>query len=76
MARSDERQQFIGDITALGAELADRLTVVLGRPGDHGVGEEGEADLLRLVLEVRPDDGALLGVVQVPAQRVQTLPFC
>ncbi|TDC86632.1 hypothetical protein E1292_47710, partial [Nonomuraea deserti] len=31
MARGNERQQLVGDIAALGAELADRLAVVLGR---------------------------------------------
>ncbi|GAA3263655.1 hypothetical protein [Nonomuraea helvata] len=33
VAGGDERQQFVADVAALGAKLADRLAVGLGGPG-------------------------------------------
>lgn len=50
--------------------------VVLGRPRYDRIGQHRQAPcLLGLVGQVRGGDGALLGVVQVTAQRVQALAF-
>ena len=71
MAGGYEGQQVIADVAALVTELADGDAVVFGGPGDDSVGEQCQAPgLFGLVLQVGADDGVLLGVVQVPAQRV------
>jgi hypothetical protein len=52
------RQQVVGDVAALGAQLGDGLGVVLRRPGDHRVGQDGQAPrLLGLLGQVRLGDG-------------------
>src|SRR5260370_661888 len=57
---------------AMDAQLLHGELVVLGGPGDHRVGQHGQAPrLLGLAGQVRLGDGALAGVAQVPAQRVQ-----
>ena len=66
MCWGDVRQDFIGYLAAAGAYLLDGQLVVLGRPGDHGVGQQGEAPcLLGLLALVGGTDAALVGVVQV-----------
>lgn len=48
--------------------------VVLGYPGDYRVGQHGQAPrLLGLAGQQRLADGALLGIMQVAAQRVQAI---
>jgi hypothetical protein len=74
MGRGDVSEDLIGHIAALVAQLPHGHLVVLGRPGDDRVGQHGQAPgLLALVGQVRLADGALLGVVQVTAERVQRL---
>lgn len=66
------RQDLIGHIPAFGPQVLDGQLVILCRPGDHCVGQNGEVPrLFSLVRQVRLGDRALLGVVQVTAQRAQ-----
>lgn len=66
------QQQFVGDVSALSTQTGDGAGVVLGGQGEDGVGEQGEAPDLIGVVEAA-GGGALLGVGQVPPERVQGL---
>ncbi len=74
MRGGDVREHLVVDASASRAHRVDRESVVLGCPGHHGVGDQGQAPrLLGLGFEVAGADGALMGVEQVPLQRVQRL---
>jgi hypothetical protein len=72
--RGDVSQDLIIDAAPGPAHRLHRQPVVFRRPGHYGVGDQREAPgLLGLLLQVAGTDRALVGVEQVPLQRVQRL---
>lgn len=74
VCRGNVGQDVVGHMPAGGAHRRHGQAVVVGGPGDHGVGDQGQAPGLRgLGLQVPAADGALVGVEQATAQGVQAL---